>query len=155
MNRGQISQKAFDELNEQLMQLKNVKRKEISKAIGEAREHGDLKENSAYHEARKEQSLNEAKIAGLEEKLKDAEIISEVERPKGIVSIGSKVKYQNLTTDDINEYIIVSDLEADITQRKISSETPVGEAMLGAKKGETIEVLVPAGLLKLKVLEIS
>lgn len=155
MSQYQISKKKHDELTEQLNQLKTVKRKAISKAIGEAREHGDLKENSAYHMAKQEQSLNEAKIVELEAKLLDAEVVEEAERPKGIVSIGSKVKYQDLESEEFREYTIVSELEANIFEKKISSTTPVGNGLLGCKKGEVVEIDAPAGTLKLKVLEIS
>ncbi len=150
-----ISKKSYDELMEQLNHLKNVKRKEISKAVGEAREHGDLRENSAYQSARQEQSLNEAKIRELEERLKSAEIMEEEERSKDFVSLGSKVKYKNVETGDVMEYTIVSDIEANVFQKKISASTPVGEAMLGAEKGATVEVLAPAGIIKYKILEIS
>ena len=155
MSSNQISKKAYDELTEQLNELKFVRRKAIAKAIGEAREHGDLKENSGYHAAKQEQSLNEAKISQLQEKLDAAEIVEEKERPKGIVSMGSKVKYKNLETELINEYTIVSELEANIFEKKISSTTPVGRAFLGSKKGETVEVLAPGGVMKYKILEIS
>jgi len=149
-----ISKEAYDELQAKLQFLKTDKRHQIAKAIGEAREHGDLKENSAYHEARKDQSLNEAKITELEARLSNAEIMKDEARPKGFVSLGSKVKFQNLETEDIREYIIVSDLEANIFEKKISCDTPMGSALLGAKKDEIVEVLAPVGLMKLKVLEI-
>ena len=155
MSQNQISKKAYDELAGQLNQLKTVKRKAIVKAIGEAREHGDLKENSAYHSAKQEQSLNEAKIAQLEAKLDAAEIVEMDERPKGVVSLGSTVKYQDLESDQIREYTIVSELEANIREKKISSTTPVGNGLLGCKKGEVVEITAPAGVMKYKILEIT
>ena len=150
----QMSQEAFDEVKAQLQALKS-RRKDISKAIGEASAHGDLKENSAYHMARQDQSLNEAKIKELEEKLEQVVVMKEVKRSTGFVSLGSKVKFNNLTSDRIAEYQIVSDLEADIMQNKISNETPLGEALIGAKVGETVEFEAPAGKMKVKVLKIS
>jgi len=150
-----ISKKGYEELQEQLKYLKNVKRKEISKAVGEAREHGDLRENAGYHEARKDQSMNEAKITELETKLENAEVLEDTKRANDVVSIGSKVKFKNLQYDEINEYTIVSEMEANILEKKISSETPMGSALLDAKKGETVEVHAPMGTFKIKVLEIS
>lgn len=155
MSGSEISQKGYDELSEQLKYLKNIKRKEIAKIVNEAREQGDLRENSGYHEARKDQSMNEAKIAELEARLENAKIVKETAKPKGIVSLGSKVKYKNLETDDVSEYTIVSELDSDVLQKKISETTPVGSALLGAKKGDVVEALAPMGVMKLKVLEIS
>src|SRR3989339_186682 len=148
---GQISKEGFQKLTEELNHLKNVKRKEIAKAIGEAREHGDLRENSAYHEARKEQSFNEAKITELEAKLSDVQIIDDSDKPKDCVSLGSKVKFKSVDADEVREYTVVSDLEANIFEKKISCETPMGEAFMGAKKGEIVEVLAPAGLMKFQI----
>jgi len=155
MSQNQISKRALEELQEQLNHLKSVKRKEISKAIGEAREHGDLKENSAYHAAKQEQSLNELKIAQLEAKLSVAEVMEEAERPKDVVSLGSKVKYVDLESETVREYTIVSELEANIREKKISSTTSVGNGLLGCKKEEVVEIETPGGTMKYKILEIS
>lgn len=155
MGEEQISQKTFDELSAQLKFLKTVKRHEIAKAVGEAREHGDLKENSGYHEARKDQSLNEAKIKELEKKIESAKVVEGADRPKDVVSLGSKVKFKNLETDDVKEYTLVSELESDILENKVSASTPVGDALLGAKVGETVEVIAPLGIMKFKILSIS
>jgi transcription elongation factor GreA len=152
---AQMSKKAFDELSSQLKTLKTTRRTEIAKAIEEAREQGDLKENAGYHYARQEQSLNEAKIKELESKLEGVEVVAKIKTSKDFVSIGSKVKFENLTNDRIVEYTLVSEAEADIMQRKISNETPLGEALMGAKVGEVLEYEAPAGTMKIKILEIS
>ncbi|MCX5751794.1 MAG: transcription elongation factor GreA [Candidatus Saganbacteria bacterium] len=136
-----VSKKTFDKLTEELRYLKTVKRKAIAKAVSDAKEQGDLRENAGYHEARKEFSINEAKIEELEAKLKHAEVTEEEEeKSTDFVALGSKGKYKNLDTGDEGEYTIVSDLEADISQRKISSSTPLGKKFIGSDKGATIEV---------------
>ena len=150
-----VSKQAFDEMTAQLKMLKTVRRKEIAKAIEEAREQGDLKENAGYHYARQEQSLNEARIKELEGKLEDVVIADDKDRQVDFVDIGSKVKYKNMETDRITEYTIVSDVEADIMQRKVSCDTPLGQALMGAKKGEVVEYEAPVGPMKIKVMEIS
>ncbi|MFA6432118.1 MAG: transcription elongation factor GreA [Candidatus Margulisiibacteriota bacterium] len=155
MGEEQISQKTFDEISAQLKFLKTVKRREIANAVNEAREHGDLKENSGYHEARKDQSLNEAKIRELEKKIDSAKVVEEATRTKGVVSLRSQVKFKNLETDEIKVYTLVSELESDILENKVSASTPVGDALLGAKVGETVEVIAPLGIMKFKILEIT
>jgi len=150
-----LSKKAYEKLNEKLKYMKSVKRREISKAIGEAREHGDLKENSAYHEAKKEQGLNEMRIAELEEKLRNVRIIDDKNIPKDKVVIGSTVKLKDLDSREKLEYTIVSELEADIFQNKISTSSPVGGALLNRKKNDVIEIEVPKGMVRYKILNIS
>ncbi|MBI5700785.1 transcription elongation factor GreA [Candidatus Saganbacteria bacterium] len=155
MGGNQISKKGYDELSRQLKHLKTGKRREIAKAVNEAREQGDLRENAGYHEARKEQSLIESKIKELESRLKMAEIVEDEEKVKDIVSRGSKVKYMILDTKDVREYTIVSELEANALEKKISETTPVGSALMGAKKGDVLEVLAPMGVMKIKVMGVD
>ena len=155
MSEKHISKKGFKELSDQLKYLKTVKRKEIAKAVNEAREQGDLRENAGYHEARKEQGLIEAKIKELEARLSSAEIIEDAEKVKGVVSLGSKVKYVILDSKEIREYTVVTELEANALEKKISESTPVGSALLGAKIGETVEVMAPMGPMKIKIVEVS
>ena len=152
---AQMSKDSFDELSKQLKFLKTTRRKEISKAIEEAREQGDLKENAGYHYARQEQSLNEAKIKQLEESLEGIEVVDKIKTSKNFCSVGSKVKFENLISDRVAEYMLVSDAEADIMQKKVSCDTPLGQALMGAKVGDELEYEAPAGTIKIKVLEIS
>jgi len=150
-----LSRKAYEEFKEKLKYLKTVKRRGIAKAIGEAREHGDLKENSAYHEAKKEQSLNEARIADLEEKLRNVRIIDDKNIPKDRVAMGSTVKLKDLESKTQSGYTIVSELEADIFQNKISTASPLGSALLNGKKNDVVEIEVPRGIVRYKILDIE
>lgn len=151
---AQLSPKAFKELTEKLAYMKSVRRKELSKAVGEARDHGDLKENSAYHEAKKEQGLNEMRIRELEANLVGVEIVDK-KKSTDKVDIGSTVKIKNLGNDRIVEYTLVSELEADIFENKISTDSPLGEALLYEKLNSVIEFEAPKGMVKYKILKIS
>jgi transcription elongation factor GreA len=149
-----ISKKAYEELKEKLDELKNVKRKAIVKAIQEAREHGDLKENSAYHEAKKEQSLNESKITALEEKLSVAKVV-ENKASYSDVEMGATVKIKDVKTKEILTFMLVSELEANILEDKISTQSLLGKALLYHKVNETIEFEAPMGVMKYKIMKIS
>lgn len=151
----QITKESYKKLQAKLESLKK-KRASISKAIGEAREHGDLRENSAYHAAKNEQGLNEMRIRELEEKLAHVEVVEKVvETKKDTVTLGSKVRLRALDTKEEFEYTLVSEEETDIRERKISPASPVGGAILYAKLGEEVEVEVPRGLVKYKILKIK
>lgn len=155
MSENYLSPEAFEELTAKLAILKGVKRKELAKTVGEAREGGDLKENSGYHEAKKEQGLNEAKIRDLEEKLNSATVFDNKNQPKDRVGMGAKVRIKDVETGKEVEYTIVSELEADIFEDKISNESPLGSALAGSKIGEVVEVEAPRGMVKYKILKIS
>ncbi|MFH1709504.1 MAG: transcription elongation factor GreA [bacterium] len=155
MNEFGISQKAYEELKKNLNHLKTIKRKAIAEAIREAREHGDLKENSAYHEAKKEQSLNESRITDLENKLGVAMVVDNTTNSNNDVVMGSTVKIKNLKTKDIFIYTLVSELEANILEDKISASSPLGKAMLYHKVNETFKFNAPFGVMKYKVMQIS
>jgi transcription elongation factor GreA len=155
MNDYSISKKAYEGLKEELNRLKSVKRKEITRAIQEAREHGDLKENSAYHEAKKEQSLNESRITDLENKLSVANVIEKKQGPSSSVIMGSKVKIKDVKSKEILEYTLVSELEANILEDKISTTSPLGKALLYRKTNEVFEFDAPLGVMKYKILKIS
>lgn len=150
----QMNRKAYEEFSEKLKYLKSVKRGEISKAIGEAREHGDLKENAAYHEAKKDQSLNEMIIKDLEEKLTDVEVVEDDGKPKDHVVMGCTVKLKDMGNNSTRECIIVSELEADVFQNKISVDSPLGNAIINCKVNDIAEVEAPRGLIKYQILEI-
>jgi len=136
----------------ELEYLKKVKRAEIAQRINQAREYGDLTENSEYDSAMEDQALAENRISELENVLKGAKVISE-ERSSDFVVIGSTVKIE--MDDGIDEFTIVGRVEADPSKKRISNESPLGMALLGTKKGEEIEVTTPIVRYKCKVLEIK
>ena len=150
-----LSKKAYEELKEKLDHLKSVKRKAIVKAIQEAREHGDLKENSAYHEAKKEQSLNESRITELEEKLSVAKVVDNKNVSYSDVEMGATVKIKDVKTKEVLTFTLVSELEANILEDKISTQSLLGKALLYHKVNETIEFEAPMGTMKYKILKIS
>ena len=151
-----MTKENYDKLQEKLEELKK-RRAAISKTIGEAREHGDLRENSAYHAAKDEQGLNEMRIRDLEVKLHNATIVDKDALPKGdgVVRLGSTVTIQTLDTGEKYEYTIVSEMEADVLENKISTESPVGDALMNQKEGDVIEVEVPRGPVKYKIIEVK
>jgi len=150
-----LTHEGYEKLRKELGYLQNVKRKELSKAIGEARAHGDLSENAEYTYAKEAQGLNEKKIAELEDKLSRAKLIDENAMSPDEVLIGAKVKLKDMDSGEQIEYVLVSEEEADFSSGKISVTSPVGEALVGHKKNETIKIKVPAGTLRYKVLQIS
>jgi len=151
----QLTQKSYDNLKAKIESLKK-RRAVISKTIGEARDHGDLRENSAYHAAKDEQGLNEMRIKDLEARLESATVVAKIAKGDGdAVALGSTVRIKALDTGREDEYTIVSEDEADVLENKISPQSPVGGALLGKKTGEVIEVDVPRGLVKYKILEIK
>ena len=150
-----LTQEGYDNLDKELNYLKTEKRTEIAERIKVALGFGDLSENSEYDEAKNAQAANEDKIAELEAKLRFAKIIDDSEIDTKKVQIGNTVKVLDMEFDEEVEYTIVGTTEADITQNKISNESPIGSALLGAKKNEVVEVQVPAGISKYKVLSIT
>ena len=140
-------------LEEELSYLKNVRRKEITEAIGIAKGFGDLSENSEYDEAKTEQAKVESRIVELEEMLKNIIVVSEI--TTDAVSVGSKVRIYNEKWDEELTYSIVGSTEAAPLQNKISDLSPIGKALLGKKVGESANVDTPAGHMVIRVLEIS
>lgn len=157
MGKGDVylTHEGYEKLRKELEYLQNVKRKELSKAIGEARAHGDISENAEYTYAKEAQGLNEKKIAELEDKLSRAKLIDESAMSKDEVLIGARVKLKDLDSGEELEYALVSEEEADYEANKISVTSPVGEALLGRKENETVKIKVPAGTLRYKVLKIT
>lgn len=150
-----LTRKGCDRLREELVQLKTTKRKEIANALHYARSLGDLRENSEYDAAKEAQALNEIRIVKLEENLIRIKIIEdETNIPKDKVSIGSTVKLKDLNSGKELQYTLVSEIEADYEQGKISTASPIGQGLLGYKENETVEIKIPAGILKYKVLKI-
>jgi transcription elongation factor GreA len=142
-------------LLDELEHLKTVKRRQLSKAIGEARSHGDISENAEYDSAKDAQAQNERKIAELEQKLSHARIIDDQDIPSDVVLIGATVELKDLDSGEELKYLLVSEVEADYAQGKISVSSPVGSALLNHKEKETVEIKIPAGTLKYKILKIS
>ncbi len=144
--------KAYEE---ELEQLKTVKRKEIAEKIKVALSFGDLSENSEYDEAKNDQAILEARIAQIEEILKNATIIDESELNNELIHIGSVVKLRDCEFDEEVEYQIIGSNEANPFEGKLSDESPVGAALLGHRVGDTVEVDTPDGMIRFVVLEIS
>lgn len=142
-------------LEDELEQLKTVTRKEISQKIKEAREQGDLSENAEYDAAKDEQRDIEARIEEIEKTLKNVEVIDEDEVDLEKINIGCRVHLMDMTEKEEVEYSIVGSTEADILNGKISNESPIGMALIGAKIGETVTVEAPDGEYQYKVLDIK
>ena len=142
-------------LEEELEYLKTEKRREVAERIKVALGFGDLSENSEYDEAKNAQAANETKIADLENKIRHARIIDESEIDTKTVQIGNKVKIHDLEFDEDLEYTIVGSTEVDLASGKISNESPIGAALLGAKKNQVVEAKTPGGIAKFKILSIT
>jgi len=150
-----LTRQGYDKLREELEYLKKEKRREISSMIKRAREFGDLSENAEYEAAKEAQALNEKKIAELEDKLSRGRIIEDENIIYDEVRVGAKVILKDMDSGEELRYIIMSEAEADYEQGKISLTSPVGKGLLGRKEGEVVEIEIPAGVLKYKILRIS
>ena len=150
-----LTQEGYDNLEKELEYLKTEKRSEISERIKVALGFGDLSENSEYDEAKNAQASNEIKIAELENKLRYAKIIDESEIDTKTVQVGNKVKVLDMEFDEEVEYTIVGSTEVDLSQNRISNESPIGAALLGAKKNQVVEAQTPGGVVKFKILAIK
>ena len=150
-----LTQEGFDNLEKELEYLKTEKRAEISERIKIALGFGDLSENSEYDEAKNAQAENEALIVELENKVRYAKIIDESEIDTKTVQVGNTVKLLDMEFNEEVTYTIGGSTEVDLAQNKISNESPVGAALLGRKKDDTVEVKTPAGVSKYKILSIT
>ena len=150
-----LTQEGFNKLEEQLNFLKTKKRTEIAERIKVARGFGDLSENAEYDEAKTAQQENEQEIAELEAKIRNAKVINEKEIDLETVQIGNIVKVRDLEFDEDITYTIVGSTEVNLAENKISNESPLGKALLGQKKGKTVEVNAPAGVMKYKILSLK
>jgi len=156
MNQVQyFTKEGLDKLKDELERLKSVERPNVSQMIAEAREKGDLSENAEYDAAKNEQGMLELRIAKLEETLANARVIDESQLDDSRVSILTKVKLKNLNNNAVMSYTLVPENEADIKNGKISVNSPIAKGLLGKEKGETVEINVPAGLMKFKIEDIS
>ena len=150
-----LTKEGLAKYEEELHDLKTVKLKEVAEKLKEAREQGDLSENAEYDAAKDEQRDIAARIEVIEKILKNAEVIDDSDVDTNKISIGCTVKLKDLEFDEEIEYKIVGSSEANSLKGKISNESPVGKALIGAKKGQTVSVETPAGVFKYKVLGIQ
>ena len=141
-----LTKEGKEELEKRLDYLKVTKRAEITERIKTAREFGDLSENAEYDAAKNEQAMIEGEILEIEDKLKRAVIIKDTASKKGQVSLGSKVDFIDEEIGELLTYEIVGTTEADVEQGRISNESPIGNALLGRKAGDTVRVVVPSGI---------
>jgi transcription elongation factor GreA len=150
-----LTKEGYEKLKQEIEYLSTEKRREVADRIRVAREFGDIAENSEYDDAKNEQALVEHRIALLEERLLSARVIEKKDIAKDVVSVGSTVKLRDMGANKTVEYRIVGSAEANPAEQKLSNESPVGKAILGRKKGETVEVTAPRGALKFKILDIK
>jgi transcription elongation factor GreA len=151
-----LTPEGFEKLKEEIAYLTTEKRREVAERIKHAREFGDISENSEYDDAKNEQAMLEQRIAQLEERLSRARLIEAAEdMPKGVVAVGTRVRLKDIDANETIEYVIVGSAEANPAERKLSNESPVGKAILGRKKGETVEVAAPRGSLKYKIIDVK
>ena len=149
------TEKGLKELRQKLDHLKDIERPLASKAIGEARDKGDLSENAEYDAAKEAQGLLEMEISKLEETLSNARIIDESKLDSSKILIHSTVKIKNLVNSATMEYKLVAQSEANLAQGKISVDSPIGKGLLGKKNGDIAEIAIPNGNVKFEILEIS
>ena len=150
-----LTPEGYEKLRKEIDLLRGDKRREVAERIRVAREFGDIAENAEYDDAKNEQAMLEHKIAQLEDRLLTARVITKKEISKDSVSIGSRVRLRDVAAKQTFEYHIVGSAEANPAENKLSNESPVGKAIMGHKKGETVEVSAPRGSLKFKILEIK
>lgn len=149
-----LTYEGLKKLEDELEYLKSVKRREIAERIKSALSFGDISENAEYDEAKNDQAYVEARIAHVENMLKHAKVIDEDDINTELVGLGAKVKVLDLDENEEVEYLIVGSTEADPSNFKISNESPVGSALMGKTVGSEVKVLVPDGIINLKIMEI-
>ncbi len=155
MDKFPITQQGYDKLEQEIKQLKHVERPAIIEAIATAREFGDLSENAEYHAAREKQSFIEGRILDLEDKFSRAEIIDASKLSTDSVKFGATVKVIDDDTEEESTYHIVGEYEADITKKRISTQSPLAKALIGKSVGDIVEVTTPKGGKAFEIVEIS
>jgi transcription elongation factor GreA len=151
-----LTPEGYKKLKAEIEHLSTDKRREVAERIRVARQFGDIAENAEYDDAKNDQMLLEHRIARLEEQLRNARVIEKKEISSDVVSVGSTVRLRDVDAKQTVEYYIVGSAEANPSENKLSNESPVGKAIMGHKKGETVEVTTPRGArLKYKILEIK
>ena len=154
MKKNILTEEGLKALEDELQDLKVNRRKEVAQKIKEAREQGDLSENAEYDAAKEEQRDIELRIEEIDKILKNAELVTDEDVDSSVINIGSTVRIQDLEFDEQMEYKIVGSTEANSPKGKISNESPVGKALIGAKVGQKVEVETPSGMIQYKILEI-
>ena len=155
MNRVYLTKEGYEKIRSELVRLQTEDRPKVIEAIKKAREFGDLSENAEYHAAKERQAFLENKIADLQTKLTNSEIVDESQIPKDKVYLGATVKMKDQKTGDDIQYKLVSTDEADFAENKISTESPIGKALLGKEVADVVEIQVPVGTLTYEILEIT
>ena len=150
-----LTSEGVRKLEQELQKLKTVRRREVADRIKQALAFGDLSENSEYDEAKNEQAFIEGRIVTLEKLLRNAKVIDDDDISTDVVSVGAAVKVLDIEFDDVIEYTIVGSAEANPGKNKISNESPVGSALIGKPQGTEVDVAVPDGTIKFKILEIN
>lgn len=150
-----MTREGYKKKMDEITYLETVKRPEISRAIAEARDKGDLSENAEYDAAKEAQGMLEMKIAQLKDLVANARILDESQLNNDEVSILNKVKIKNVANGAVMEYTIVADSEANLKEKKIASSTPIAKGLLGHKLGDVVEIQVPSGKMKFEIVEIS
>ena len=151
-----LTPEGLEKLKQEIEYLATDKRREVAERIKEAREFGDISENSEYDDAKNEQMMLEQKIAQLEERLRSAQIVDTSELSTDIVKVGVTVNIKDEKTGDSDKYTIVGSAEANPSEKKLSNESPVGKALIGHKRGDTVDVSLPSGKKrKLKITKID
>jgi transcription elongation factor GreA len=151
-----LTPEGLEKLQSELDDLQTNKRREVAERIKEAREFGDIAENSEYDDAKNEQMMLEQKIAQLEERLRSAQVVNTSELSTDLVRVGVTVNVKDEKTGDSDKYTIVGSAEANPSQKKLSNESPVGKALIGHKRGDTVDVALPSGKKrKLKITKID
>jgi len=140
-----ITPEGLEQLKVELEQLQTVRRREVAERIKEAREFGDISENSEYDDAKNEQAMLESRIAQMEERLRRAIVVDKDQLDTGVVSVGVKVHVKDQKTGDSRKFQLVGSAEANPSEEKLSHESPIGKALMGRKRGEVVTVEVPRG----------
>jgi transcription elongation factor GreA len=150
-----VTEEGLRKMKEELERLKKIERPSISRQIAEARDKGDLSENAEYDAAKEAQGLLEMRISKLETAVQSARLIDESKIDTSTVQIFNRVKIKNLINNQMVEYLLVSENEADLKEKKLSVATPIAKGLLGCKVGDVVEVAVPSGKVKFEIIEIS
>lgn len=150
-----MTKEGYKKKMEEIAFLENVKRPEISRAIAEARDKGDLSENAEYDAAKEAQGMLEMKISQLKDLVANARILDDSKLNTEEVQILNKVKIKNVANGQTMEYTIVADSEANLREKKIASSTPIAQGLMGHRLGDIVEIRVPSGLMKFEIVEIS
>lgn len=150
-----LTRDGFKKISEEIEYLSSIKREEIAERIKDAREFGDISENSEYNEAKNEQAKLEMRIDELERKLRNARVLRGSEIKTDAVSLGCKVTLKDVKNGDNLSYIVVDSAETDPSQNRYSNESPIGKAIMGRKAGETVKVITPRGNARYKIVSIK